>query len=214
MDYISFKDIMDRTWSIPLDNLSTNDIKLKQAYLRSHRTSSPIHPAPTQTSDNYTMSTELLDTLSNSEKDDPTYGHYRKPKPSMRSHPRPSSARIAAQTLINKTKGSKLTPAKKETNVQSANPKQTMTSMQEEKVNQTIPTTQGLSVANKSKPKQFGLKITHHSLIKHTVAKKGQKCVCDMCGAKFKNSTSYIKHYSSTHPNLNCKFCKKHTPTL
>ena len=30
-----------------------------------------------------------------------------------------------------------------------------------------------------------------------------------MCGAKFKNSTSYIKHYSSTHPNLNCKFCGK-----
>ena len=30
-----------------------------------------------------------------------------------------------------------------------------------------------------------------------------------MCGAKFKNSTSYIKHYRSTHPNLNCKFCGK-----
>ena len=172
VDYISFKDIMDRTRSIPLDNLSTNDIELEQAYLKSHRTSSPIHPAPTQTSDNYSTSTELLDTPSNCEKDDPTYGHHWKPKPSMQPHHRLSSARITAQKLINKTKGFKLTPAKKETNIQSANPKQTLTPTQKEKVNPTNPAAQSLSVAEKSKPKQFGLKITHHGLLKHPVEKR------------------------------------------
>ena len=34
VDYISFKDIMVRMWSIPLDNLSTTDIEMEQAYLR------------------------------------------------------------------------------------------------------------------------------------------------------------------------------------
>ena len=106
--YISFKDIIDITWSIPLDNLSSNDIELEQAYLKSHRTSSPRQSV--QKTSSSSSSTQLLDSPTDSEKDDPTYGRPTKPikpKSNIRPGRKPSSARIAAQKLILKTKGLK-----------------------------------------------------------------------------------------------------------
>ena len=41
IDYISFKDIIDTKWSVLLDNLSSNDIELEQAYLKNQITLSP-----------------------------------------------------------------------------------------------------------------------------------------------------------------------------
>ena len=76
VDYISFKDIMVKTWSIPLDNLRTTDIEMEQAYLRSHWTSSPKHPVPATSPvcSPTSSSTEIIDTSKDNEKDDPTYG--------------------------------------------------------------------------------------------------------------------------------------------
>ena len=56
-----------------------------------------------------------------------------------------------------------------------------------------------------------GLKIVHHGL-KRPVAtpkSKGRRCKCDMCGEVFGTSTSFIEHYSKTHPALPCKDCSK-----
>ena len=72
VDYISFKDIIDTAWSLPLENLSANDIELEQAYLKSCRTSSP-KPVST-TAGSSSSSTIMLDLPLDSEKDDPTYG--------------------------------------------------------------------------------------------------------------------------------------------
>ena len=60
-----------------------------------------------------------------------------------------------------------------------------------------------------TQPKHYGLKITHHGIVRQPTKKKGRVCTCDMCGEKFKNSTLFIKHYSTTHPPLNCKQCSK-----
>ena len=123
VDYISFKDIMDRTWSIPLDNLSITNIEMEQAYLRSQRTSSPIHPIPATSSvhSSTSSSTEIIDTPNDNEKDNPTYGHHKKPRHSIQPGHRPSSARIAVQKLITKTRGSKLAHTKNDVKQKSTN---------------------------------------------------------------------------------------------
>ena len=80
IDYISFKDIIDTKWSVLLDNLSSNDIELEQAYLKNQITSSPQILAK-HTSSSFSL-TEILQSSANSEKDDPTYRKGKKVKPS------------------------------------------------------------------------------------------------------------------------------------
>ena len=41
IDYINFKDIINKSWSIPLENFSVEDIELEQSYLKRQCTSSP-----------------------------------------------------------------------------------------------------------------------------------------------------------------------------
>ena len=154
-------------------------------------------------------STEILD----NENEDPSYGLHKKPKHSMRLGCRPSSARIAAQKLITKTKGVKLSSTKPSSNknsmVKNQMGVQSTSSKQEPSRNMAKQDDPIMALKTTTTSKQFGLKITHHGLVKHRVEKKGRRCICDMCGEKFKNSTSYIEHYSSTHLNLNCKYCEK-----
>ena len=217
VDYISFKDIIDTTWSIPLDNLSSNDIELEQAYLKSHRTSSP-KPSSNHASSS-SSSTEILKSPSDSEKDDPTYGQMKKPKPSMRPGGRPSSARIAAQKLILKTKGSKPKPTPPPQN-KSIHPTAILSTIMwppgsnssetSTKVPDDVKSDQGsINIKVKSLPKCFGLKITHHGIVRQPSVKKGRSCTCEMCGEKFKSRTVFIEHYRMTHPSLHCKYCSK-----
>ena len=61
VDYISFKDIIDTKWSVPLDNLSSNDIELEHAYLKNQITSSPQTLAKhTSSSSSSTENTTIL----------------------------------------------------------------------------------------------------------------------------------------------------------
>ena len=62
---------------------------------------------------------------------------------------------------------------------------------------------------NRSISKRFGLKITHHGIVRQPSVIKERKCTCKMCGEKFKNSTLFMEHYSTTHPPLVCKHCSK-----
>ena len=192
VDYISFKDIIDTTWSIPLDNLSSNDIELEQAYLKSHITSSP--KPPSNYASNSLSSTEILKSPSDSEKDDPTYGRMKKPKPSMRPGRRHSSACIAAQKLILKTKGSHPRSAPTTQNKIIPPAAGTSTSMQipgssswttSTKVPDDIKSNpSSINIPVKSPPKCFGLKITHHGIVCQPAVKKGRLCTCEMCGGK------------------------------
>ena len=59
------------------------------------------------------------------------------------------------------------------------------------------------------KVKAKSVTVTHHGLKKHKSLPKGRHCVCSMCGEKFPTSTSFIKHYSETHPPLACADCQK-----
>ena len=59
------------------------------------------------------------------------------------------------------------------------------------------------------KVKAKSVTVMHHGLKKHKALPKGRHCVCDMCGSNFTNSTSFITHYSETHPLLPCKDCSK-----
>ena len=58
--------------------------------------------------------------------------------------------------------------------------------------------------------KKTGSKITHHGIPKRDPPLvKGHHCTCEMCGKKFTHSSSFIQHYSTTHPPLHCKYCNK-----
>ena len=61
----------------------------------------------------------------------------------------------------------------------------------------------------KGKGGKSGLKIVHHGLKCPALQTKGRYCKCDMCGETFGTSTSFIEHYSTTHPPLPCKDCSK-----
>ena len=61
----------------------------------------------------------------------------------------------------------------------------------------------------KGKCGKSGLKIIHHGLKRPAPQTKGRHCKCDMCGETFGTSTSFIEHYSTTHPPLPCKDCSK-----
>ena len=93
LDFINFANIVNNSCSVSLDNLSAEDIKFQQELLKS---SSPV------CSGDITSSTHS--TQSANEKMDPTYGLAKKGKPSLRPRRKPSSKRIAAQRLINKTR--------------------------------------------------------------------------------------------------------------
>ena len=214
IDYISFKDIIDTTWSVLLDNLSSNDIELEQAYLKNQRTYSPKTLVKHTSSSS--SSTKIIQSPKDSEKDDSTYGRPKKSKPSMRPHRKPSSACIAAQKLILKTKGQKSTAG--HTPLGSTVLKATITRSKaslsntqavEPSAKDSKTTTANATGAGKNQNKCFGLKITHHGIVRQPSMKKGRNCTCEMCGVKFKNSTLFIKHYSSTHPPLACKHCSK-----
>ena len=75
--------------------------------------------------------------------------------------------------------------------------------------NNSQPPSSSAAPVEKNQNKCYGLKITHHGIVKQPVMKKGRRCTCEICGAKFKNSTLFINHYSSTHPLLACKHCSK-----
>ena len=142
-------------------------------------------------------------------------------------HPRraPSAARIAAQKIIQKTKGTKPIPScmpTRSSSMDTAIPKTT------EPMDKSLsrPTTiAGSSTSNSEQPngaklsskplKRMGLKVSVHGIPKHERPKKGRRCICEMCGEKFLSSTEFIEHYSSTHPTLKCKSCdKKYTNPL
>ena len=134
----------------------------------------------------------------------------------MRPRRKPSSAHIAAQKLILKTKGQKSTAV--HTPLGSAVQKAPITRSKaslsntqtiESSANGSNTTLANATEAGKNHNKCFGLKITHHGIVRQPIMKKGRKCTCEMCGAKFKNSTLLIKHYSSTHLPLACKHCSK-----
>ena len=93
LDFINFADIVNNSCSVSLDNLSSENIKFEQELLKS---SSPVR------SGDITSSTHS--THSDNEKTDPTYGSAKKGKPSLCPRRKPSSKRIAAQRLINKTR--------------------------------------------------------------------------------------------------------------
>ena len=215
VDYISFKDIIDTAWSVPLENLSANDIELEQAYLKSCRTSSP--KPVSMTAGSSSSSTIMLDSPLDSEKDDRTYGRPKKPTMSLRPCRKPSSAWIAAQKLILKTKGTRPPTV----NSQKHRPESPKTCSNNKKTNPSKSTednaakltvkltTPSADEKSTNKPKCYGLKITHHGIVRQPTNKKGRVCTCDMCGEKFKNSTLFITHYSTMHPHLNCKRCSK-----
>ena len=113
----------------------------------------------------------------------------KKPKPSMRLGRRPSSACIAAQKLILKTKG--LRP-KTSPSVQASVPPVTAVCA---KIPAKVGDTQNpddvknnpSSNFNPFKPsKHFGLKITHHGIVRPPIVKKGRSCTCEMCGESSK----------------------------
>ena len=88
IDYINFKDIINKSWSIPLDNLSTEDIQLELSFLKRQKTSSPKPNSPRQpdlvpssTSSGSKTDKAEISTM-NDEKKDPTYGLPKKKKPS------------------------------------------------------------------------------------------------------------------------------------
>ena len=112
IDYINFKDILNKSWSVPLDNLSVEDIELEQSYLKCFRTSSPKTHENNDEPSSLTQSTQRdsSTTENDNEKTDPTNGTTSKKKASKRPHRRPSAARIAAQKIILKTRGPKIEP--------------------------------------------------------------------------------------------------------
>ena len=127
---------------------------------------------------------------------------------------KPSSTRIAAQKLIVKTKVQKTNAdcvslgyvVQKTPNTRS---KVTLSVNQtpHPSGNNSQPPSSNEAPVEKNQSKCYGLKITHHGIVRQSVMKKGRRCTCEMCGAKFKNSTLFINHYSSTHPPLACKHC-------
>ena len=135
----------------------------------------------------------------------------------MRPCRKPSSVWIAAQKLILKTKGTrpptvssqKYWPESPKTHT---NNKKTKSSNSTEdnkaklKVKSTPPSADEKST---TQPKCYGLKMTCRRIVRQPTNKKGRVCTCEMYGEKFKNSTLFITHYSTTHPPLSCKHCSK-----
>ena len=86
IDFLHFRDIMDRSLSVTVANLSHEEISFEKEQLK---TSSPISSSSTQTDE----TTDEVD----SEKHDSTYGRPKPAKVSMRPRCVPSASRIAAQ---------------------------------------------------------------------------------------------------------------------
>ena len=82
IDYINFKDIINKSWSVPLDNLSVEDIELEQSYLKCFKTSSPKTHENNDEPSSLTQSTQRdsSTTENDNEKTDPTYGTTSKKK--------------------------------------------------------------------------------------------------------------------------------------
>ena len=114
VDYINFKDIINNSWSVSLDNLSVEDIELELSYLKQHKTSSPKTQenisSGRQTSTSLNSQKDDSATENDNEKADPTYGIPTKKKASKHPHRHLLAARIAAQKIILKTKGPKIDP--------------------------------------------------------------------------------------------------------
>ena len=97
LDFINFADIVNSNCSVSLDNLSMDDVKFEQKQLKS---SSPM-PSDKEEKETETSTTSVP---SDNEKLDPSYGTSKQGKPSHRPRRKPSSKRIAAQRIINKTR--------------------------------------------------------------------------------------------------------------
>ena len=104
-NYLSFHDILDKTWTISLEKLSSNDVAKEQEFLK-QTTFSPKSKHETESSsDSNTSSEPFKDDV----KSDPNYGiPIKRKKISLRPGRQPSASRIAAQQIINKTKGNPL----------------------------------------------------------------------------------------------------------
>ena len=209
VDLLLFTDILDKSCSVTLDNLSQDDITFEKGLLK---TSSPIHSPSTQTS----MDTGDTET----EKCDPTYGKPKPVKKSMLPRRAPSATRIAAQKCIRRTKGfTRTLPSIQQ--LKNTAPCSSKTAKDKTVTNKTTVskdnktssgTTKGV-VSDDSVPliklKAKSLTISHHGLKKHKNVPKGRHCQCSMCGEKFVSSTAYIAHYSDRHPPLPCANCSK-----
>ena len=215
IDYISFKDIMNMTWSINVENMSADDIASELEYIK--RTYQPTSsPKPDDTSSSFSTGKTSMSSITDNEHADPTYGVPKKVKKSLRPGRKPSSMRIAAQKIICRTKAVKHTSLKSPA---STIPKMSITKSPPKYVhqrkgfvinNQRDPNSilQGKDVSDSPVKKQKnGLKITTHELRKPMVVKKGRHCTCNMCGNKCKSSPAFIEHYKTTHPALKCKDC-------
>ena len=74
IDYINFKDIINKSWSIPLDNLSAEDIQLELSFLKHQKTSSPKIDMPSSPTSPDSIDKDNHTTSNNDdEKTDPTY---------------------------------------------------------------------------------------------------------------------------------------------
>ena len=190
IDYISFKDIMNTTWSINVENMSADDIASELEYLK--RTYQPTSsPKPDDTTSTASAGKISVSLIADDEQQDPTYGAPKKVKKSLRPGRKPSSMRIAAQkifeylkrtyqptsspkpddTTSTTTKGVKPThlqsPASTTPNKTSS--KSSPKSVQKRKGsgvdNQIVPNSspQGKDSSNSpTKKSKYGLKITHH----------------------------------------------------
>ena len=216
LDFINFTGIVNSNCSVSLDNLSVDDIKFEQKQLKA---SSPVQSDRGGTD----TGTSTVNTPSDNEKNDPTYGTPKQEKISHRPRRKPSSNRIAAQLIINKSRKKRGLKTEK----QEFYPCKPSQSYENKKVGakpasgkksditppkraQSSKTSKsGVTSKNSGKSKSSGLKIVHHGLKRQTVKAKGRHCQCEMCGKRFDNSTAFIAHYSSTHPPLPCTDCDK-----
>ena len=220
IDYINFKDIINKSCSIELDNMSSEEIQKELDYLKHHQTSSPkvTYTSVTSSSEKDYQTTSNEDDV----KRDPTYGLPKKRKASKRPKRAPSAARIAAQKIILRTRGAKV---ELNSNVQTLNQTRLLRHKQASHANLPAKSTPSLTTAGSSKSrsvvtststwesttpeKKYTLKITHHGITKRPLNKKGRRCQCEMCGETFPSSTSFITHYHDTHPLLPCPDCNK-----
>ena len=160
---------------------------------------------------------------SDNEKVDPMYGVPKQGKPSHRPRRRPSSKRIVAQRIINKTRKKRGVKSDKQ-DFYPCKPSQSCECKRiggksaigkkldispSKRTQAPTPGKSGTTSNKSGKSGRSGLKIVHHGLKRPAAKAKGRHCQCDMCGKKFGNSTAFIAHYSSTHPPLPCKDCNK-----
>ena len=189
IDYINFKDIINKSWSIELDNMSSEDIQKELDYLKRHQTSSPkvTYTSVTSSSEKDYQTTSNEDDV----KKDPTYGLTRKRKASKRPKRAPSAARIVTQKIILRTRGAK---AELNSNVQTPNQTRLLRQKQASYANSPAKSTPSMPTVGSSKSrgvvtptstgestipgKRYTLKITHHSITKRPLNKKGRRCQC------------------------------------